>query len=59
MVNGLKIEDRLDGGSNFTSWRFRIMLTLEENKSVEFVESKAPELMDEEEKVQWKKKDIN
>lgn len=34
------------------------MLTLEENELAEFVESKVPEPTDEEEKVQWRKKDI-
>lgn len=56
MMNGLKIEDRLEGASNFTSWKFRVMLALEENELVEFVEGKVPEPSDENEKPHWKKK---
>lgn len=58
MVNSLKIKDILEGASNFTSWRFRIMLTLRENDLGEFVESSIPEPKEEEEKLQWEKKDI-
>ncbi|XP_059066416.1 uncharacterized protein LOC131857724 [Cryptomeria japonica] len=56
MVYGLKVEDRLEGTSNFTSWKFRVLIALEENDLLEFVEEKdliEPE--DQEEKLQFKK----
>jgi len=31
MVNNLRFEDRLEGASNFRSWRTRILFFLEEN----------------------------
>jgi hypothetical protein len=36
----LRVEDRLDGASNFCPWRERISLVLEENGLLEIVESK-------------------
>lgn len=56
MVNGLKVEDRLEGASNFISWKFRVMLALEENALNEFVEKVVPEPTEEDEKLQWKRK---
>ena len=38
MVPGLKVEDRLEGASNFISWKSRILLVLEENDILTFVE---------------------
>ncbi|XP_057818742.2 uncharacterized protein LOC131031603 [Cryptomeria japonica] len=57
MVNGLKVEDRLDGASNFTSWKFRVLIALEKNDNFEFVEKEVPEPDDETEKTQWRKND--
>jgi hypothetical protein len=37
---GLRVEDRLDGASNFCPWRERISLVLEENGQLEIVESR-------------------
>jgi hypothetical protein len=37
---GLRFEDRLEGASNFCSWRERIGLVMEENGLLEFVEGK-------------------
>lgn len=39
MVYGLKVEDGLEGASNFTSWKFKI-LVIEENDLLEFVQGK-------------------
>jgi hypothetical protein len=38
---GLRFEDRLEGASNFSPWRERMGLLLEENGLWEFVEGKA------------------
>ena len=32
MVKGFPVEDRIDGDSNYGSWKPRILLYLEENK---------------------------
>jgi hypothetical protein len=37
---GLRVEDRLDGASNFCPWRERISLVLEENGLLEIAEGK-------------------
>ncbi|XP_059073229.1 uncharacterized protein LOC131874036 [Cryptomeria japonica] len=56
MVYGLKVEDRLDGASNFNSWKIKILVTLEENDLLQFVEGKdQPEPEDQEKKLQFKK----
>ncbi|XP_057837721.1 uncharacterized protein LOC131047920 [Cryptomeria japonica] len=55
MVNKLKVKDRLDGASNFTSWKFRVLIALEENDILEFVEKEVPEPYDETKKKQWRK----
>ena len=36
---GLRVEDKLDGGGNWTSWRARIVLLLEEYEIWEIVET--------------------
>ena len=36
---GLRVEDRLDGGGNWTPWKARIVLLLEESELWEIVES--------------------
>jgi hypothetical protein len=33
MVNTLKLEDRLEGETNFWAWKARVLLLLEENDS--------------------------
>ena len=40
---GMKVEDRLDGASNFISWKSRVLLILEENDLLKFVNEKVPE----------------
>lgn len=35
MVNGLKVEDRLNGSSNFASWKPRVLIALEEDDLLE------------------------
>lgn len=59
MVNSLKVEDRLEGASNFTSWKFRVLIALEENDLLQFIEEKDLfEPKEHEEKLQFKKNAI-
>ena len=39
MVSGLRVEDRLDGATNFCPWRARIVLLLQENELWDIVEN--------------------
>ena len=39
MVFGLRVEDRLDGATNFIPWKARISLILEENELWDIVHS--------------------
>ena len=39
MATGLRIEDRLDGAVNFSPWKARIVLRLQENKLWDIVNS--------------------
>ena len=52
---GMKVEDCLDGATNFISWKPRILLVLEENDLLKFVNEKVLELEVEEDKSQWRK----
>jgi hypothetical protein len=40
-LNSLKFEGRLDGGSNFLSWKVRVTLLLEENDLCEIIKNVA------------------
>jgi hypothetical protein len=42
MVNTLKLEDRLEGETNFQAWKERVLLLLEENDLKEYVEDVVP-----------------
>ncbi|XP_057813548.1 uncharacterized protein LOC131027480 [Cryptomeria japonica] len=55
MVNGVKVKDSLDGASNFNSWNPRVLIALEENDLLDFVERDMPEPFDDSEKIRWKK----
>jgi hypothetical protein len=57
MVTSVPVEDRLDGASNFNSWKSRLLITLEESDLMKFVEEVVPEPDDASEKSQWKKND--
>jgi hypothetical protein len=39
MATGLKVEDKLDGAVNFSPWKERITLILQENKLWDIVEN--------------------
>ena len=53
----MKVEDRLDGATNFISWKPRALLMLKENDILNFVNEKGPEPEVKEDKSQWRKND--
>lgn len=55
MVNGVRVEDRLEGVANFVSWKFRIMLALREHDLNAFVEKAIPIPDEDDEKLPWTK----
>jgi hypothetical protein len=55
MVPSLRVEDRLDGATNFRSWKTRILLVLEENELQNHVKEVIPEPEGAEEKAKYKK----
>ena len=55
---GLRVEDRLDGGGNWTPWRARIVLLLEEYELWEIVEIAIVVPTDPVSLVEFKKKNI-
>jgi hypothetical protein len=57
MVNLILVEDRLDGTTNFSSWKSRFLITLEESGLMKYVEEVVPESVDDAEKYQWRKND--
>ena len=55
----MKVEDRLEGASNFISWKFRVLLLLEGNDLLQFVNAKVPEPEAKEDKSHWRKNDAS
>ena len=53
---GMKVEDHLDGATNFISWKSRVLI-LEENDLLKLVNEKVPEPDAEEDKSHWRKSD--
>ena len=53
----MKVEDRLEGVSNFIPWKSRVLLLLEEDDLLQFVKAKVPEPEAEEDKPCWRKDD--
>ena len=53
----MNVEDRLDGTSNFSSWKSMVLLILEEKDLLKFMNEDVPEPEEEVEKAQWKKND--
>jgi hypothetical protein len=43
MVNKTLVEDRLDGSSNFSSWKSRLQVTLEEEDLLWVIQKGLPE----------------
>ena len=48
MVRGLPVEDRLDGASNYGSWKTRVLIALEEYNVVDFAINNIPKPAEEE-----------
>ena len=53
---GMKVEDHLDGATNFISWKSRVLI-LEENDLLKLVNEKVPEPDAEQDKSHWRKSD--
>ena len=54
---GMKVEDHLDGATSFISWNPKVLLILEENDLLNFVNEKVLEAEEQEDKSQWSKCD--
>ena len=57
-MNTLKIEDRLEGATNFRAWKARVLLLLEGNDLKEYVEGVVPSPTDLHELVAHKKNEV-
>ena len=55
-MNSVKVEDILEGDSNFNPWNSRVLIISEENNLLKFV-NEVPEPEEDAEKYQWKKND--
>jgi hypothetical protein len=58
MRNKTLVEDRLDGTSNFNSWKSRLHITLEESDLLRLIEKTLPATSTNKEKVEWKADDV-
>jgi hypothetical protein len=58
MRNKNLVEDRLDGSSNFNSWKSRLHITLEESDLLRLIEKTLPATSTDEEKAEWKTDDV-
>ena len=58
MVKGFPVEDRLDGVSNYGSWKPRVLLTLEENEVKDFSLTVVPIPDDATQQEAWRKNDV-
>ena len=54
---GMKVEDHLDGNTNFISWKSRFLLILEENHLLKLVNEKVSKPEAEEDKSHWRNSD--
>ena len=59
MVFSLGVEDRLDGATNFRSWKTKILLILDENEIHNYVKEDISELESVEDKLKNKKNEAN
>ena len=55
MVNNVRLEDRLEGASNFSSWKIRVMIVLREMELEEYIESKKSIPKNDLDKMTWKR----
>jgi hypothetical protein len=58
MRNKTLVEDRIDGSSNFSSWKSRLHITLEEDDLLILIQNTLPEKITDEEKEDWKADDV-
>jgi hypothetical protein len=58
MRNRTLVEDRLDGSSNFSSWKSILHITLEECDLLKLIEGTLPTTASGEEKAEWKTDDV-
>ena len=58
MVSGLRVEDRLDGQSNFGAWKERIISVLEEPEVWDIAEKTVVPLIDATQLVAYKKNSV-
>jgi hypothetical protein len=58
MVTTLRVEDRLEGATNFQAWKARILFLLEENDLKEYVEMVILDPKDAHEVVAHKKREV-
>ena len=52
------VEDRLDGSSNFSSWKSRLQITLEEDELLSLIQKTLPKKITDEEKEDSKVDDV-
>ena len=55
MVNGIKVEDRLEGDSNYTAWKLRMKVTLKDNDLKQFIEKSDQPPKENDELNKWEK----
>jgi hypothetical protein len=58
MRNKTLVEDMLDGSSNFSSWKSRLQITLEEDALLSVIQKALPETTIDEEEEEWKEDDV-
>jgi hypothetical protein len=56
--NKTLVEDRFDRTINFSSWKSRLHITLEEDDLLRLIEKTLPAITTDEEKVEWKANDV-
>ena len=58
MKTVFRVEDRLEGATNFRAWNIKLLLILEENDLQDYINQAIPETIEDEEKVEHKKKEV-
>lgn len=53
MANAIRAEDRFDGKEHFVAWKFRIMMALEDNDVIRFVDKESKQLDADPHKTNW------
>jgi len=58
MKTSFRVEDRLEGATNFRAWKIKLLIILEENDLLDYINQDIPELVEDKEKVKHKKKEV-